>query len=277
MSKKKKSMKTKNQISTITGNNNTNKMNQVKSGNNIDKSTINKNITIFENFNKIENEFETLDRYGLQYRENQTITCKLLLTDNKREVRGVTRYTCVNLCENGKLVADHMHVNFGDYMEDIVSDFLEITGVIKPYPNDPKRMEIEIITPPNNLEDVYNTNKVCDVNKFYDISNLNRKLILTSKENMIKIIENLRFDLNSLTKEFYFGDDFLYNYIMTQISLNSHNSYIYTDKLEKFDKVVLYLCILCLSSTIRSLKVLTENQPIENTYGKNLYMIYLEI
>ena len=59
--------------------------------------------------------YDSVDRLGIYNREDEIITCEVIVLNQIRNVKGVEYNVVANVIEDGKLIADHLHVNFGDY------------------------------------------------------------------------------------------------------------------------------------------------------------------
>lgn len=247
---------------TVQGDLNLNNKINKSNNNNIDKSkTIIKdsgNIYSPQKFIKEDvNKYDSIDRLGIYNRVGEIITCDVILLDQIRKTaKGEIMNVVANVIENGKLIADHLHVNFGNYLP--TSNRIQITGEVYPYGADNDKRGIKIIEEPYSLTDTF---KTFDepysyiVIKQHDYEVINSYLSQMDKQTLCDMIKSFRKLINDLS-ESRLGKDTIYNYALTQITLNSNNNIIYSDQLHKLSKNILIFIVIILSSIIYDLTTL---------------------
>lgn len=284
MSKKKNKQNIGCNNSTVHGNHNkienTQKFNK-SNNNNIDKSkTIIKdsgNIYSPEKFIKDDvHKYDSVDRLGIYHRVGEIITCDVILLDQVRKTKnGDILNVVANVIENGKLIADHLHVDFGNYIP--TSNRIQITGEVYPYGQGNNKRGIKIIEEPycpNDTFKIYGEPYSYIDIKQQDYEYINSCLNQMDKQTLCDMISSFRKIINDLS-ESRLGKDTIYNYALTQITLNSNNNIIYSDQLSKLTKNMLIFIILLLSNIIYDLTTLM-NKP-EYTFEINDNYKFAEI
>lgn len=237
---------------------------QVKSGNLVDKSNETKIINNYFNSEEFYKDsvqkYDSVDRLGIYNRVGEIVTCEVILLAQTRFVKGKEYNVVANVIEDGKLIADHLHVDFGDYCP--CSSRLQITGEVYAYGPDNDRRGIKIIEEPYTLQDTF---KIFDKPYNYiditekDYEQINAWLNDMDNKTICNLIEKLKNILNNLSMS-RLGKDTIFNYAMTQITLNSNNTLIYTNKIYRFKKPILVFAVLLLSSIIYELTTLIDDE-----------------
>lgn len=261
------SRKNKNKIGHVTfngGSNNSNNQTQVKSGNQINKGDeikiINNHFSHDDYYNKSVEMYDSVDRIGIYNRVDEIITCEAIFLNQTREVKGKEYNIVANVIEDGKLISDHLHVNFGDYYP--ASNRLLLTGEVYAYGQDNNKRGVNLIEEPTTLTDTFRI-----FNKPYDYIDITQRdfeqtnMYLNQMDNytISQLINKLRNVLNNLSRS-RLGEDTIFNYILTQMTLNANNQLIYSNKLDKFKKPALVFIVLTLSSVIYDLTTLIDNE-----------------
>ena len=237
-----------------------NKSNQ----NQIDKSNETKVINNYFNSEEFYKDsvqkYDSVDRLGIYNRVGEIITCEVIVLPQTRFVKGKEYNVVANVIEDGKLIADHLHVDFGDYCP--CSSRLQITGEVYAYGPDNDKRGIKIIEKPYTLQDTF---KIFDKPYNYmditekDYEQINAWLNDMDNKMICNLIEKLKNVLNNLSMS-RLGKDTIFNYAMTQITLNSNNTLIYTNKIYRFKKPILVFAVLLLSSIIYELTTLIDDE-----------------
>lgn len=260
------SRKNKNKIEVTVGNDNNGTISnkQVKSGNLVDKSNETKVINNYFNSEEFYKDsvqkYDSVDRLGIYNRVREIITCEVILLPQTRFVKGKVYNVVANVIEDGKLIADHLHVDFGDYCP--CSSRLQITGEVYAYGQGNNKRGIKIIDRPYTLQDTF---KIFDKPYNYiditekDYEQINAWLNDMDNKTICNLIEKLKNILNNLSTS-RLGKDTIFNYAMTQITLNSNNTLIYTNKIYRFKKPILVFAVLLLSSIIYELTTLIDDE-----------------
>ena len=247
---------------------NDNKYTQVKSGNLVDKSKSNKtvnNYNISDDITSNKTKYESIDRLGIYHKVDKIITCEVIVTDQTRVVKSTNKeyVVCINVLENGKLIADHIHVDFGEYgIPD--SRRVSITGKVYPYGPDNDKRGIKLIEAPIELPDSYITNSYSCFNypKSIDIQIADetwKDIVLMNNKELNELIQKLRKELNYHTSS-RLGFDTVFNYIATQVTLNSNNKLIYDNKLQNFDQIILITLAMMLALTLYDLSKIIDDE-----------------
>ena len=265
----------------IDGNKNVNKSKNIVSKNkniNLDKSkntdrSTNKNInnnfnnnTIIYKFsnNKKDKELKKIERPGLQdIGIGKIITFEAVLVGKYRNRNAC--YTVMNLHQGRKYLADHTQLLLNEEPEEFIkrnttnSNLIRATGRIDSYGN-PNNIKycINLLPLPKKiifLPDIYyDNNELCDsstkefknqMNQCYD------KIDCARHDDLLYMIENLRYKINNLT-EGTFTNDFIYHFIINQYSLNTLNSDMYNNTIQsdEFDDEDLRNLIVLLGGVV---------------------------
>lgn len=208
--------------------------------------------------------YNMVDRIGIYNRVGELITCEVVFTHQEKTVgkEKIPVVLAINILEKGILIADHIHVDITEYKDDIIYSTncrAQITGVVYAYGKDNEKRGIKIIESPLWLSDSLKTNKEPELYSSYSIDKCNMKLNSYDKNNLVNLIHYYKIKLNDLT-EASLGKDTVFNYTLTQITLNRNNNYIYEDKLENFSKPILYYIVLLLSAIIYDLSTLMDSK-----------------
>ena len=124
---------------------------------------------------------------------------------------------------------------------------------------DKEKRGIKLIDAPLWLCDNLKTNQKSHEYSIYSQDKCNMKLNSYDKTELVNLIHYYKIKLNNLT-ESSLGRDTVFNYALTQITLNRNNKFIYENKLEKFSKPILYYIVLLLSAIIYDLTTLMNNK-----------------
>lgn len=276
------SKKNKNKIGDVTfngGSNNSNKQTQFKSGNQINKSNETTIVNNYFNTNNYYNDlfemYDSVDRLGIYNRVDEIITCEVIVLNQVRNVKGVEYNVVANVIEDGKLIADHLHVNFGDYYP--TSNRLQITGEVYSYGQDNNKRGINIVEEPFALQDTFRIFNVpynyIDISQ-KDFEQTNMYLNQMDNVTICRLIDKFRIVLNNLSRS-RLGEDTIFNYVLTQMTLNANNQLIYSNNLDKFSKPVLVFIVTILASIIYDLTTLMNNK--EYVYKVDDDYIFAEI
>lgn len=208
--------------------------------NNFNNNTI---IYKFSN-NKKDKELKKIERPGLQdIGIGKIITFEAVLVGKYRN-RDVC-YTVMNLHQGRKYLADHTQLLLNEEPEEFIkrnttdSKLIRATGRIDSYGNpDNIKYCINLLPLPKKiifLPDIYyDNNELCDsstkefknqMNQCYD------KIDCARHDDLLYMIENLRYKINNLT-EGTFTNDFIYHFIINQYSLNTLNSDMYNNTIQ---------------------------------------------
>ena len=232
--------------------------------------------------------YNSVERIGIYDRVNEIITCEVIFTWQEKIVGKEKKsvHVVINVLEKGILIADHIHVDISDYKENIersISRRAQITGIVYEYGKDKEKRGIRLIEPPLWLSDSLKTNNGPEIYSFYSMDKCNMKLNSYDKKDLVNLINYYKIKLNDLT-ESSLGKDTVFNYALTQMTLNRNNTYIYENKLEKYNKPILYYIVLLLSAIIYNLTTLMDNKwylikvdDITSNMQKYQYTICLEI
>lgn len=270
-------------VSTGEGSRNTDKSKTTISKNkniNLDKSknTVrninNNNNTIIYKFsnNKKDKELKKIERPGLQdIGIGKIITFEAVLVGKYRNRDAC--YTVMNLHQGRKYLADHTQLLLNEEPEECIkrnttnSNLIRATGRIDSYGNpDNIKYCINLLPLPKKiifLPDIYyDNNELCDsstkefknqMNQCYD------KIDCARHDDLLYMIENLRYKINNLT-EGTFTNDFIYHFIINQYSLNTLNSDMYNNTIQsdEFDDEDLRNLIVLLGGVLYDLLSNTE-------------------
>lgn len=235
-----------------------------KNKNSFNKTVNNNNNYYFnskEYYDEKVKKYEDVNRIGIYDRVGEIITCQAIFTHQEKIVgkEKMLVQLLINVTEKGILIADHIHVDMSEYTECLynLTDRVQITGIVYEYGND--KRGIKLIDPPIWLSDKLKTNERSELYNVYSMDKCNRKLNSYGKEELVNLIQYYKIKLNKLT-ESCFGRDTVFNYALTQITLNRNNTFIYEDKLYKFNKPILYYIVLLLSAIIYDLTTLMDNK-----------------
>lgn len=207
--------------------------------------------------------YNSVDRIGIYDRVGEIITCEVIFTWQEKIIskEKINVQVVINIIEKGVLIADHLHVDVTDYSEYITGSSCraQITGVVYAYGKDNEKRGIKLIDVPLWLCDNLKTNQKSHEYSIYSQDKCNMKLNSYDKTELVNLIHYYKIKLNNLT-ESSLGRDTVFNYALTQITLNRNNKFIYEDKLEKFSKPILYYMVLLLSAIIYDLTTLMDNK-----------------
>jgi hypothetical protein len=239
-----------------------NKQNSVDKSNNV--KTVN-NYNISDDITSNKTKYESIDRLGIYHKVDKIITCEVIVTDQTRVVKSTNKeyVVCINVLENGKLIADHIHVDFGEYgIPD--SRRVSITGKVYAYGPDNDKRGIALIEEPIELPDSYITNSYSCFNypKSIDIQIADetwKDIVLMNNKELNELIQKLRKELNYHTSS-RLGFDTVFNYIATQVTLNSNNKLIYDNKLQNFDQIILITLAMMLALTLYDLSKIIDDE-----------------
>lgn len=238
------------------------------------------NTTTINNYFNSENYYEeqvtkynSVERIGIYDRVGEIITCEVIFTWQEKIVgkEKINVQVVVNVIEKGVLIADHLHVDVSEYNEYITgcSCRAQITGVVYEYGKNNEKRGIRLIAAPLWLCDNLKTNQKPYNYSIYSQDKCNMKLNSYDKTELVNLIQYYKIKLNNLT-ESSLGRDTVFNYALTQITLNRNNKFIYEDKLEKFSKPILYYIVLLLSAIIYDLTTLMDNKRYLIKLGEGL-------
>lgn len=246
----------------------------------VDKSK-NKNITNNINNNKIvykfsnnkkDKELKKIERPGLKdIGIGKIITFEAVLVGKYRNNDAC--YTVMNLHQGRKYLADHTQLLLNEEPEEFIkrnttdSKLIRATGRIDSY-GDPNNIKycINLLPLPKKiifLPDIYYDN-----NELYDSSTKEfknqmdqcyDKIDCARHDDLLYMIENLRYKINNLT-EGTFTNDFIYHFIINQYSLNTLNSDMYNNTIQsdEFDDEDLRNLIVLLGGVLYDLLSNTE-------------------
>ena len=233
--------------------------------------TNNKIVYKFSN-NKKDKELKKIERPGLQdIGEGKTITFEAVLV-RKYKNKDVC-YTIMNLHQGKKYLADHTQLILNEEPEEFIkrnttnSKLIRATGKIISYGN-PNNLKycINLLPLPKKvvfLPDIhYDNTEIYDgptkefknqMDRCYD------KIDCARHDDLLYMIENLRYKINNLT-EGTFTNDFIYHFIINQYSLNTLNSDMYNNTIQsdEFDDKDLRNLIVLLGGVLYDLLSNTE-------------------
>lgn len=232
-------------------NNNRNKIEQNQ--NNINKTEIINLLPQRKSQEEIEQEMKRTMRPCLRDNVGKQKTCFGFVVD-KYDKLGSDYYTVINVVDrDGNYLADHIQLNFKEdlYHYDYEVNgghYIRFTGNVIEYTRSDGTRDYNInindkvcLLPSSYYCDLLFDDNDVDFDKIRDyLSNCN-----ISKIN--DLIDNLRNELNELTK-YYYIDDFIYYYIINQLFLNTATYKIYEGDIRDYNindslKITL-LCIL---------------------------------
>ena len=226
-------------------------------------TTINNYFNSQTYYNEQVEKYNSVDRIGIYDRVDEIITCEVIFTWQEKIVskEKINVQVVINVTEKGVLIADHLHVDVSDYSEYITGSSCraQITGVVYAYGKDNEKRGIKLIDAPLWLCDNLKTNQKSHEYSIYSQDKCNMKLNSYDKTELVNLIHYYKIKLNNLT-ESSLGRDTVFNYALTQITLNRNNKFIYENKLEKFSKPILYYMVLLLSAIIYDLTTLMNNK-----------------
>lgn len=222
--------------------------------------------------NKKDKELKKIERPGLQdIGIGKIITFEAVLVGKYRNNDAC--YTVMNLHQGRKYLADHTQLLLNEEPEEFIkrnttdSKLIRATGRIDSYGNpDNIKYCINLLPLPKKiifLPDIhYDNNELCDsstkefknqMNQCYD------KIDCARHDDLLYMIENLRYKINNLT-EGTFVNDFIYHFIINQYSLNTLNSDMYNNTIQsdEFDDEDLRNLIVLLGGVLYDLLSNTE-------------------
>ena len=238
--------------------------NQSYNENSFNTTTINNYFNSHDYYKEQVTKYNSVDRIGIYDRVGEIITCEVIFTWQEKIVgkEKIPVHVVINVIEKGILIADHIHVDVSEYKDFVDSSLkcrAQITGVVYAYDKDNEKRGIKLIEPPLWLSDKLKTNQEPEYYPFYSQDKCNMKLNSYDKKELVNLIQFYKIKLNNLT-ESSLGRDTVFNYTLTQITLNRNNNFIYENKLEKFSKPILYYIVLLLSAIIYDLTTLMDNK-----------------
>ena len=246
----------------FTGNENKNAGNN----NSFNKTNTTINTTINNYFNPANyykediHKYDNVDRLGIYDKVGDIITCEAIFLYQERITKSKEKfYIIANVLENGKLIADHLHVKLEDSFITGESYRIQLTGIVGSYGQGNNKRNIELINQPIWLNDKLRTNITPEHYSRLSVDKVNFKLSQVSKEDKINLIRFYRTKINNLT-ESSLGKDTIFNFALSQLSLNVNNNAIYNDNLEVFHDSILLFMLILLSAVIYDITTLMDNE-----------------
>lgn len=239
------------------GDNNKNKTNLIKT-NNINK---------FYNFKQIiNNEEKKIKRPGLQYEGEGTIIPFEAMIGGPYYRLNKNCITIINLHKGDDYLADHtqlvLNESYGEFCSrnKTKSKLISAVGEIITY-NKNNKINYAIKLLPNQKiiikpDEFYNS-KYIDIKKINENDILEKsyeKLIIYKHDDLLRILNNIRYKINLMTKGFL-CNDFIYHYIINQYSLNTLNLDMYRNTIQsnEFNDEDLYYLLIILGNVIYNL------------------------
>ena len=270
----------------FTGNENKNTGNN----NSFNKTNTTNNTTINNYFNPANyykedvHKYDNVDRLGIYDKVGDIITCEAIFLYQERITKSKEKfYIIANVLENGKLIADHLHVKLEDRFITGESYRIQLTGVVGSYGQGNNKRNIELINQPIWLNDKLRTNITPEHYSRLSVDKVNFKLSQVSKEDKINLIRFYKTKINNLT-ESSLGKDTIFNFALSQLSLNVNNNAIYNDNLEVFHDSILLFMLILLSAVIYDITTIMDNESKvviignENRYAEiSIYEIFRNI
>ena len=242
----------------LMGNKNNN--NYIDSNNNTNNTTINNYFNPANYYKEDVHKYDNVDRLGIYDRVGDIITCEAIFLYQERITKSKEKfYIIANVLENGKLIADHLHVKLDDKFVTGESYRIQLTGIVGSYGPDNDKRNIELINPPIWLNDKLRSNTNPEYYNRLTRDKVNFKLSQTTKEEKINLIRFYRNKINDLT-ESGLGKDTIFNFALSQLSLNVNNNAIYNDKLEVFHDSILLFMLILLSAIIYDITTIMNNE-----------------
>lgn len=239
------------------GDNNKNKTNLIKT-NNINK---------FYSFKQIiNNEEKKIKRPGLQYEGEGTIIPFEAMIGGPYYRLDKNCITIINLHKGDEYLADHtqlvLNESYGKFCSrnKTKSKLISAVGEIITY-NKNNKINYAIKLLPNQKiiikpDEFYNS-KYIDIKKINENDILEKscnKLIIYKHDDLLRILNSIRYKINLMTKGFLCSD-FIYHYIINQYSLNTLNLDMYRNTIQsnEFNDDDLYYLLLILGNVIYNL------------------------
>ena len=242
----------------LMGNKNNN--NYIDSNNNTNNTTINNYFNSANYYKDDIHKYDNVDRLGIYDRVGDIVTCEAIFLYKERLSKSKEKfYIIANVIENGKLIADHLHVKLDDKFVTGESYRIQLTGIVGSYGQGNNKRNIELINPPIWLNDKLRTNTNPEYYNRLTRDKVNFKLSQTTKEEKINLIRFYRNKINDLT-ESSLGKDTIFNFALSQLSLNVNNNAIYNDKLEVFHDSILLFMLILLSAIIYDITTIMNNE-----------------
>ena len=250
------------------GNGNNNSLvNKQNRENIINKYEINNLIPVRKTEKEIEKEMKETMRPCLRDNVNKLITCFGYVISSFQKL-GDGWYTVVNVMDrNGNYLSDHIQLNFKqnifhyDFTE---GDYIRFTGYVTDYvrSDGSKDYSVNIIDKVELIPSKYHYNdELINYDNEIDFGKLRDYLSNSNITKINMLLEQMRKELNDLTK-YYYIDDFIYYYILNQFMLNTATYKLYEGELRdqkiKDEIIINIMCIL--GSVIFEMK---SNREIE--------------
>lgn len=242
----------------LMGNKNNN--NYINSNNNTNNTTINNYFNSANYYKDDIHKYDNVDRLGIYDRVGDIVTCEAIFLYKERLSKSKEKfYIIANVIENGKLIADHLHVKLDDKFVTGESYRIQLTGIVGSYGQGNNKRNIELINPPIWLNDKLRTNTNPEYYNRLTRDKVNFKLSQTTKEEKINLIRFYRNKINDLT-ESSLGKDTIFIFALSQLSLNVNNNAIYNDNLEVFHDSILLFMLILLSAVIYDITTIMDNE-----------------
>ena len=242
----------------LMGNKNNN--NYIDSNNNTNNTTINNYFNPANYYKEDVHKYDNVDRLGIYDKVGDIITCEAIFLYQERITKSKEKfYIIANVLENGKLIADHLHVKLEDRFITGESYRIQLTGIVGSYGQDNNKRNIELINQPIWLNDKLRTNITPEHYSRLSVDKVNFKLSQVSKEDKINLIRFYKTKINNLT-ESSLGKDTIFNFALSQLSLNVNNKAIYNDNLEVFHDSILLFMLILLSAVIYDITTIMDNE-----------------
>ena len=242
----------------LMGNKNNN--NYIDSNNNTNNTTINNYFNPANYYKEDVHKYDNVDRLGIYDKVGDIITCEAIFLYQERITKSKEKfYIIANVLENGKLIADHLHVKLEDSFITGESYRIQLTGIVGSYGQGNNKRNIELINQPIWLNDKLRTNITPEHYSRLSVDKVNFKLSQVSKEDKINLIRFYKTKINNLT-ESSLGKDTIFNFALSQLSLNVNNNAIYNDNLEVFHDSILLFMLILLSAVIYDITTIMDNE-----------------
>ena len=242
----------------LMGNKNNN--NYIDSNNNTNNTTINNYFNPANYYKEDVHKYDNVDRLGIYDKVGDIITCEAIFLYQERITKSKEKfYIIANVLENGKLIADHLHVKLEDSFITGESYRIQLTGIVGSYGQGNNKRNIELINQPIWLNDKLRTNITPEHYSRLSVDKVNFKLSQVSKEDKINLIRFYKTKINNLT-ESSLGKDTIFNFALSQLSLNVNNNAIYNDNLEVFHDSILLFMLILLSVVIYDITTIMDNE-----------------
>ena len=239
---------------------NKNNNNYIDSNNNTNNTTINNYFNPANYYKEDVHKYDNVDRLGIYDKVGDIITCEAIFLYQERITKSKEKfYIIANVLENGKLIADHLHVKLEDSFITGESYRIQLTGIVGSYGQGNNKRNIELINQPIWLNDKLRTNITPEHYSRLSVDKVNFKLSQVSKEDKINLIRFYKTKINNLT-ESSLGKDTIFNFALSQLSLNVNNNAIYNDNLEVFHDSILLFMLILLSAVIYDITTIMDNE-----------------